>query len=258
MLKKILTLLFFNFLIFSCGNENKLVVGVTPIPHKELVELVKEDLEKEGIELEIVEFTDYVQPNKLLATKELDANFFQHIPYMEEFGRENNIDMVSVGAIHIEPIKAYSDNIKNIYELKDGDEILIPNDPTNRGRALLLLDNFGIIKLKDNSKLDSNVEDIVLNNKNLNIVSLNSEQIAPRLSEVSLAIINTNNALAGGITKDKAILVEGKDSPYVNVVTVLRENKDNEKVKKLVKALQTEKVKKFIEEKYNGEVEAAF
>lgn len=258
MLKKMLTLLFFNFLIFSCGNENKLVVGVTPIPHKELVELVKEDLEKEGIELEIVEFTDYVQPNKLLATKELDANFFQHIPYMEEFGRENNIDMVSVGAIHIEPIKAYSDNIKNIYELKDGDEILIPNDPTNRGRALLLLDNFGIIKLKDNSKLDSNVEDIVLNNKNLNIVSLNSEQIAPRLSEVSLAIINTNNALAGGITKYKAILVEGKDSPYVNVVTVLRENKDNEKVKKLVKALQTEKVKKFIEEKYNGEVEAAF
>ena len=269
MFKKFIAVLAAGVLLLSCGGNGsekkeatgelqKLVLGVSPVPHQELAELVKDDLKAEGIDLEIVVFNDYVQPNLQLKDKSIDANFFQHVPYMEEFGKANNIDMVSVGGIHLEPLKAYSDKIKSIEELKDGDEVLIPNDPSNRGRSLILLDSFGVIKLKDKTKLDASVNDIAENPKNLKFTELNSEQIAPRLSEVALAVINTNNALSAGINKDKSILVEGKDSPYVNIITVLKENENDERVAKLVKALRSEKVKKFIEEKYNGEVTAAF
>ncbi len=266
MLKKLLLGLVTAFIAISCGfkseekvvESQKLVVGVSPVPHKELVEFVKDDLRAEGIDLEVVVFNDYVQPNLQLKDKSIDANFFQHVPYMNEFGKQNNIEMVSVGAIHLEPLKGYSIKIKSKDELKNGDEILIPNDPTNRGRSLILLDAEGIIKLKDNTKLDSDISDIVENSKNLKLTALNSEQISPRLSEVALAIINTNNALAGGITKDKVVFVEGKDSPYANIITVLKGNENDERVKKLVKALQSDKVKKFIEEKYDGEVVPAF
>ncbi len=266
MLKKLLLGLVTAFIAISCGfkseekvvESQKLLVGVSPVPHKELVEFVKDDLRAEGIDLEVVVFNDYVQPNLQLKDKSIDANFFQHVPYMNEFGKQNNIEMVSVGAIHLEPLKGYSIKIKSKDELKNGDEILIPNDPTNRGRSLILLDAEGIIKLKDNTKLDSDISDIVENSKNLKLTALNSEQISPRLSEVALAIINTNNALAGGITKDKVVFVEGKDSPYANIITVLKGNENDERVKKLVKALQSDKVKKFIEEKYDGEVVPAF
>ena len=266
MLKKLLLGLVTAFIAISCGSKSeekvvesqKLVVGVSPVPHKELVEFVKDDLRAEGIDLEVVVFNDYVQPNLQLKDKSIDANFFQHVPYMNEFGKQNNIEMVSVGAIHLEPLKGYSTKIKSKDELKNGDEILIPNDPTNRGRSLILLDAEGIIKLKDKTKLDSDISDIVENSKNLKLTALNSEQISPRLSEVALAIINTNNALAGGITKDKVVFVEGKDSPYANIITVLKGNENDERVKKLVKALQSDKVKKFIEEKYDGEVVPAF
>ena len=266
MLKKLLLGLVTAFIAISCGFKSeekvvespKLLVGVSPVPHKELVEFVKDDLRAEGIDLEVVVFNDYVQPNLQLKDKSIDANFFQHVPYMNEFGKQNNIEMVSVGPIHLEPLKGYSTKIKSKDELKNGDEILIPNDPTNRGRSLILLDAEGIIKLKDNTKLDSDISDIVENSKNLKLTALNSEQISPRLSEVALAIINTNNALAGGITKDKVVFVEGKDSPYANIITVLKGNENDERVKKLVKALQSDKVKKFIEEKYDGEVVPAF
>lgn len=261
MLKKLFTIILGTVLLFSCGSEKqleKLVVGVSPVPHKELVELVKDDLKNEGIDLEIVTFNDYVQPNLALADKSLDANFFQHVPYMESFAKDNNLELVSVGGIHLEPIKGYSEKINKIDELPENAEVLIPNDPTNRGRSLLLLQSAGIIKLKDTSKLDSSIEDIVENTKNIKITTLNSEQIAPRLSEVDLAIINTNNALAAGINADKAILVEGPDSPYVNVITVLKGNENNEKVLKLVKALQSDKVKQYIIDNYNGEVVPAF
>lgn len=266
MFKKLLLGLVTAVIAVSCGAKSeekpvenqKLIIGVSPVPHQELVELVKDDLKAEGVDLEIVVFNDYVQPNLQLKDKSIDANFFQHIPYMNEFGKENNIEMVSVGAIHVEPLKGYSATIKSKEELKDGDEVLIPNDPTNRGRALILLDAEGIIKLKDKTKLDSDISDIVENPKNLKLTALNSEQISPRLSEVALAIINTNNALSGGITKDKVVFVEGKDSPYANIITVLKGNENDERIKKLVKALQSDKVKKFIEEKYDGEVVPAF
>jgi len=274
-MKKILSLLLATALfLVACGNKNenkestssqsgaakteKLIVGATPIPHAELLNLVKDDLKKEGIELEIVEFNDYVQPNKALADKSIDANFFQHVPYMEDFGKKNHIDMVAVGNIHLEPMALYSKKIKNVNDLKNGDTLIIPNDPTNGGRALILLDKAGIIKLKDNTKLDSTPADIIKNPKNIKIETLSNEQIAPRLSEVAGAIINSNFAIDAKVTKNEIILIEGKDSPYVNVVTVLKENQNDERVKKLVKALQSEKIKKYIEEKYDGRVIPAF
>ena len=259
-LKAVLTVSL-SLLILACGaskSEKKLVVGVSPVPHKELVELVADDLLKKGIKLEIVEFNDYVQPNLALKDKSIDANFFQHVPYMESFGKENNIDMVSVGKIHVEPLKIYSSKLKSVSEVSENAEILIPNDPTNRGRALILLETAGLIKLNDITKLDSDANDIVENPKNLKIVTLNSEQIGARLDEVELAVINTNNAIASGINADKAIFVEGKESPYANIITVLKGNENDERVKALVEALQSEKVKKYIEEKYNGEVVPAF
>ena len=274
-MRKILSLLLaIALFLVACGNKNenkestssqsgatkteKLIVGATPIPHAELLNLVKDDLKKEGIELEVVEFNDYVQPNKALADKSIDANFFQHVPYMEDFGKKNHIDMVAVGNIHLEPMALYSKKIKNVNDLKNGDTLIIPNDPTNGGRALILLDKAGIIKLKDNTKLDSTPADIIKNPKNIKIETLSNEQIAPRLSEVAGAIINSNFAIDAKVTKNEIILIEGKDSPYVNVVTVLKENQNDERVKKLVKALQSEKVKKYIEEKYDGRVIPAF
>ena len=275
-MKKILSLLLATALfLVACGNKNetkgaadsqggatgkteKLIVGATPIPHAELLNLVKEDLKKEGIDLEVVEFNDYVQPNKALADKSIDANFFQHVPYMEDFGKKNNIELSAVGNIHLEPMALYSKKIKNPNELKNGDTLIIPNDPTNGGRALILLDKAGIIKLKDNTKLDSTPADIAENPKNIKIETLSNEQIAPRLSEVAGAIINSNFAIDAGVTKNEIILIEGKDSPYVNIVTVLKGNENDERVKKLVKALQSEKIKKHIEEKYEGRVIPAF
>ena len=275
-MKKILSLLLATALfLVACGNKNetkgaadsqggaagkteKLIVGATPVPHAELLDLVKEDLKKEGIDLEVVKFNDYVQPNKALADKSIDANFFQHVPYMEDFGKKNNIELSAVGNIHLEPMALYSKKIKNVNDLKNGDTLIIPNDPTNGGRALILLDKAGIIKLKDNTKLDSTPADIVQNPKNIKIETLSNEQIAPRLSEVAGAIINSNFAIDAGVTKNEIILIEGKDSPYVNIVTVLKGNENDERVKKLVKALQSEKVKKYIEEKYEGRVIPAF
>ena len=271
-MKKILSLLLATALfLVACGSKGteskegapsgkteKLIVGATPVPHAELLNLVKDDLKKEGIELEIVEFNDYVQPNKALADKSIDANFFQHVPYMDDFGKKNNIGLSAVGNIHLEPMALYSKKVKSINDLKNGDTLIIPNDPTNGGRSLILLDKAGIIKLKDNTKLDAAPSDIVQNPKNIKIETLSNEQIAPRLSEVAGAIINSNFAIDAGVTKNEIILIEGKDSPYVNIVTVLKGNENDERVKKLVKALQSEKVKKYIEEKYEGRVIPAF
>lgn len=258
-MKKILLLITLIFVLISCSKkENTLTIGVSPIPHKEIVELVKEDLKKEGINLEIVTFNDYVQPNLSLQDKSLDANFFQHIPYMDEFSKKYGFEMVSVGKIHLEPLKIYSDKIKDINDIKENSEVLIPNDPTNRGRALILLDNANIIKLKDKTKLDSDINDIVENPKNIKIVDINVEQIPSRISEVDFVVINTNVALASNISKDLVIYVEDKESPYSNVVSVLKGNENDSKIQKLMEYLQSEKVKNFILEKYDGEIVPSF
>ena len=254
-MKKILALLVaLALFVVSCGKGEKLKVGATPVPHGEFLKLVKDDLKKQGVDLEIVEFNDYILPNKALADKSIDANFFQHVPYMEDFAKRNNIPLVSVGNVHLEPMALYSKKIKNIKDLKPNDTLIIPNDPTNGGRALILLDKAGIIKLKDNKKLDSTTKDIASNPKKIKIVTLSNEQIAPRLVEVAGAIINSNFAINAGVTKNEIILQEDKNSPYANVVT----NENDPRIQKLMKALQSEKVKKYIEEKYEGRIIPAF
>ena len=258
-MKKILALLVaLALFVVSCGKGEKLKVGATPVPHGEFLKLVKDDLKKQGVDLEIVEFNDYILPNKALADKSIDANFFQHVPYMEDFAKRNNIPLVSVGNVHLEPMALYSKKIKNIKDLKPNDTLIIPNDPTNGGRALILLDKAGIIKLKDNKKLDSTTKDIASNPKKIKIVTLSNEQIAPRLVEVAGAIINSNFAINAGVTKNEIILQEDKNSPYANVVTVLKGNGNDPRIQKLMKALQSEKVKKYIEEKYEGRIIPAF
>ena len=275
-MKKILSLLLATALfLVACGNKNenkestssqsgaakteKLIVGATPIPHAELLNLVKDDLKKEGIELEVVEFNDYIQPNKALADKSIDANFFQHVPYMEDFGKKNHIDMVAVGNIHLEPMALYSKKIKNINELKNGDTILLPNDPTNLARSLILLDKAGIIKLNDNKNVEATLKDIASNPKNLKFEELSAEQLPPRLPEVAASIVNSSFALNAGLSyKEDGLVKEDRDSPYANVLATLKGNENDPRIQKLLKALQSEKVKKYMEEKYKDVIIPVF
>ena len=265
MKKLLLVILSITLFIVSCGGSKseekkleKLKVAATPIPAGEVLEVIKEDLKKEGIELEIVTFNDYIQPNKVLQSKEVDANLFQHTPYMENFGKKNGFEMVAVGKIYLPTLALYSKRIKNVKEL-NGDTILIPNDPTNAARSLILLDKGGIIKLKDNTKQDATVKDIAENPKNIKIVELSAEQLAPRLEEVAASIVNSSFALDAGLSyKKDGILAEDKDSPYANVLATLKGNEKDEKIQKLLKALQSEKVRKFIEEKYKDVIIPVF
>lgn len=261
-MKKILLLLLVSGLIFSCAKKEKeivLRVGASPIPHSEILKIAAEELKAEGIRLEIVSFEDAVLPNQEVAGKGLDANFIQHVPYMEDFNKKYNSKLISAAKIHVEPLALYSKKIKDIEELPEGGEILIPNNATNQGRALLLLDKNGIIKLKDNKKLDSTPEDILENPKKLKIVPMAAEQIAPRINEVDGAIINGNFAMKNNLTiAEDAVLVEDKDSLYANVLVILSGNENNESVKKLIKALQSDRVREFIENNYNGAVIPAF
>ncbi|MDN5331343.1 MAG: D-methionine transport system substrate-binding protein [Tepidanaerobacteraceae bacterium] len=269
-----LTLSILAFLLSGCGqnqsagensanqvqNEKVTIkVGASPVPHAEILEVVKPILEKEGINLEIVEFTDYVQPNLKLAEKELDANYFQHIPYLEEFSKEHNLDLTYIAKVHIEPMGAYSQKIKNLGELKEGATVAIPNDPTNAGRALLLLQTAGLIKLKPDAGIKATVGDIVENPKKLKITELEAATLPRVLPDVDLAVINTNYALEAGLvpTKD-ALIIEDANSPYVNVLVVRKGDESRPELKKLAEALNTPEVKKFIEEKYQGAVVPAF
>lgn len=234
-------------------------VGVSPVPHAEIMNLIKPILEAEGVNLEIQEFTDYVLPNVSLNDKKLDANFFQHLPYLEKFNAENKMDLVSVAKVHIEPMGAYSQKIKSKDEIADGATVAIPNDATNEGRALLLLQAEGLIKLKDESGLTQTPKDIVENPKSLKFQELEAASLPRVLIDVDFAIINTNYALEAKLnpTKD-ALFIEGDQSAYANILVTRQDNKDSEGIQKLVKALQSEEVKKFLEEKYQGAVVPAF
>lgn len=237
--------------------ETKVVkIGVSPEPHQKLVELVKEDLEKEGIKLEIVTFTDYVQPNLALDGKELDINFFQHKPYLDKFNEEKGTKISPLGNVHVEPMGLY---LNGQSEIKDGAKIAIPNDPSNGARALILLDKNGIIKLKDNTNILSSVKDIVENPKNIQFTEVEAAQLPRVIKDFDGAVINGNYAIEAGLnpTKD-AKLVEGKDSPYANLLAVRTGDENNETYKKVLKALQSEKVKEFINKTYNGAVVPAF
>ena len=244
---------------FSAHAAETLTVAATPVPHAEILEFVKPALAKEGVDLKVKVFTDYVQPNVQVAEKRLDANFFQHQPYLDEFNKAKGTHLVSVAGVHLEPLGAYSNKLKKLDELPSGATVVIPNDATNGGRALLLLDKAGVIKLKDNTNILSTVKDITGNDKGLKFRELEAATIPRVLTQVDLALINTNYALEAKLDPSKdALVIEGNDSPYLNILVTREDNKDSDAVKKLVAALHTPEVKKFIEEKYKGAVKPAF
>ena len=237
------------------ANAGDLKIGATPVPHAEILEFAKPILAKEGVNLEIIEFNDYVQPNLATDDGSIDANYFQHKPYLDSFNKDHNLNLVSVAAIHIEPIGLYSKKIKNIDQLKDGATIAIPNDPTNCGRALILLANKGLIKLKDINNVSSTVFDIVENKKNLKFVELEAAILPRSISDVDAAVINTNFAIPANLNPLKdAIILEGADSPYANIIATREDNTQNEYLQKLVKFLQSQEAKDFINNKYNGAI----
>ena len=243
---------------FSAHAET-LTVAATPVPHAEILKFVQPQLAKEGVELKVKEFTDYIQPNVQVAEKRLDANFFQHQPYLDEFNKAKGTQLVSVVGVHLEPLGAYSTKLKKLDELADGATVVIPNDATNGGRALLLLDKAGVIKLKDNKNILSTVKDITGNDKKLKFRELEAATIPRVLTQVDLALINTNYALEAKLNPEKdALVIEGSDSPYVNILVARPDNKDADAMKKLAAALHSPEVKQFITEKYKGAVIPAF
>lgn len=240
----------------TTSNTTKLVVGATPEPHATLLNLVVDDLAKEGITLEVKEFTDYVTPNDAVEYGEIDANYFQHIPYLESFNTEHGYHLVNAGGIHIEPIALYSTKYKSLDEIPNGATIAIPNDPTNEGRALLLLQSAGLITLKDGSGLEAVPLDIESNPKNLKFTEIEAATLPRVIGDVDGAVINGNYAIpAGFIATRDGLFVEGADSPYVNVIAVKAGNENDPAVQALVKALKSDKVKSYVAEHYpNGEV----
>lgn len=240
-------------------NMEVIKIGASPVPHSEILEYIKPILEKDGIKLEIIEFTDYVTPNLALENGEIDANFFQHLPYLETFTRENNIKLSSIGNIHVEPLGLYSKKIKNIEDLAENAKIAIPNDPTNEGRALILLQNKGLITLKAGYGLESTIKDIKINPKNFDFKEVEAAQLPRTLDDVDASIINTNYAIEAGLDLNKdALISEGKESPYANILVVRPEDEKNESILKLLEVLQSEDVRTFINEKYKGAVVPAF
>ncbi|MDZ5603224.1 MetQ/NlpA family ABC transporter substrate-binding protein [Pseudomonas sp. RP23018S] len=240
-------------------HADTLTVAASPVPHAEILNVVKPLLAKQGVELKVKEFTDYIQPNVQVAEKRLDANFFQHQPYLDEFNKARGTDLVSVTGVHLEPLGAYADKLKKLDELPTGATVVIPNDATNGGRALLLLANAGLITLKDNGNILSTVKDITGNPKNLKFRELEAATIPRVLTQVDLALINTNYALEAKLDPEKdALAIEGKDSPYVNILVARPDNKDSADMQKLVQALHSPEVKQFIVEKYKGAVIPAF
>ncbi|MCR2109741.1 MetQ/NlpA family ABC transporter substrate-binding protein [Campylobacter upsaliensis] len=235
----------------------KIVVAATPVPHAEILNQAKEDLKKEGYTLEVKEFTDYVLPNLATDNSEVDANFFQHMPYLEEFNKSKGTKLVKVANIHIEPMAVYSKKYKNFNELKDGAKIAVPNDPTNESRALDIIAKTGLVGFND--KVLKTPIDITQNPKNIKFIELKAAQLPRALDDVDVAVINSNYALSANLNPVKdSIFIEDKDSPYANILVVKEGKEQDPKIKALTKALQSEKIKKFIEEKYNGAVIPAF
>ena len=239
------------------AKQTVIKIGATPVPHVEILEAVKPLLKAKGYDLEIVEFTDYVTPNIAVNEGELDANFFQHLPYLEEFNKNKNTDLVKTVNVHLEPMGLYSNKIKALSELEDGATIAVPNDPTNESRALDILVKEGLLTFKD---VDfKTVVDIIENPKNLKIKELDAPQLPRVLDEVDAAIINTNYALSANLNPLKdAIIIESEDSPYANIVVVKKGNENKDSIKALNEAINSEEIRTFIKEKYQGSIVEAF
>jgi len=268
----ILTVALTSALLVGCGDKkdsgaadsgDKVIkVGASPAPHSEILNAIKGEVEKDGYKLEIVEFQDYIQPNNALESGDIDANYFQHKPYLDEFNKQNGTKISSVGAIHYEPLGLYKGSKKAVSELAQGDKIAVPNDTTNEARALLLLQAEGVIKLKDGVGLTATKQDVVENPYSVEIVELEAAIIPRSLEDTALSVINGNFAISSGLKTSDSIAFEASDSEaaktYSNIVAVKEGQEKSEKTKVLLKALKSKAAKKFIEEKYQGSVVASF
>jgi D-methionine transport system substrate-binding protein len=275
MMKKILALIgcliFTAFILTGCGgnsagdnaakpgDDGKVVVGATAKPHAEILEVVKPLLEKENIDLEIKVFTDYPLLNPALNDKQIDANYFQHLPYLEDYNDKNNANLTWAVKVHTEPTGVYSNKITKLDDLAEGATIGIPNDATNGGRALLVLETAGLIKLQDGAGITATDKDIVDNPKGIKIQMMDAAMLPRSLEDLDVCVINSNYALEADLNPVKdAIFMEAKDSPFANILAVRPEDKEKDSIKKLSQALQSPEVKKFIEDNYQGSVIPAF
>ena len=245
----------------STGSTDSKVIKVaaSATPHAEILEEAKPLLEKEGYDLEVTVFDDYVQPNEVVDSGDFDANYFQHAPYMEQFNKEKGTKLVDAGDIHYEPFGIYPGTKKTLDDLEDGDTIAVPNDTTNEARALLLLQDNGVITLKDGAGLEATVKDIEENPKNIKIEELEAAQVSRVKDEVAFVVLNGNYALQAGYSVSKdSIAHETSDSEaaktYVNVIAVKEGNEESEAIKALVDTLKSDEIKDFINEKYDGAV----
>lgn len=241
----------------------KIVIGASPSPHADILKVAKKELKKEGYELEIKEYSDYVQPNTALESGDLDANYFQHKPYLDDFNKKKKTHLVSAGMIHYEPFGIFPGKTKTLKDLKKGATVAVPNDTTNEARALLLLQDQGLIKLKDGAGLTATKKDIVENKKDLAIKEIEAAQIPRSLKDVDIAVVNGNYALQAGLKVNKdALATEDADSvgakTYGNIVAVKKENEKLAATKALIKALKSDTVKKYINDKYDGAVVPLF
>lgn len=261
MTKKLSLLLVLLLVFLSSGvyAEEVLRVGATPVPHGDILTQVVPLLEEQGIKLEIIEFTDYVLPNLALNDGEIDANFFQHTPYLEGFNRDHRLNLVSLAEIHIEPLGIYSKRVSSIDEIPAGATIAIPNDPTNGGRALLLLQSAGLIKVDPKADITPTIFDITENKLKLKFFEIEAAQLARTLDDTTAAVINGNYALLADLvpTRD-ALFLEGAESPYANVLAVRAEDVNNPALLKLAEALKSDVVRDFILSTYGGSVVPVF
>ena len=240
-------------------DDKKITVAASATPHAEILEEAKTLLKDKGYELEVKVFDDYVQPNNVVESGEFDANYFQHVPYLEQFNEEKGTHLVVAGKIHYEPFGIYPGTKKDLKDIAKGDKIAVPNDTTNEARALLLLQDNGIIKLKDGAGIKATVNDIEENPNNIEIVELEAAQVPRVVNEVAYVVLNGNYALEANYTvKKDALANEKSDSEaaktYVNVIAVKEGNENSEKIKALVDVLKSDSIKKFIDEKYDGAV----
>lgn len=239
-------------------SETTLKVGASLTPHTEILEKAKPILAKEGVNLEIVKIEDTVTPNTGLVEKSLDANFFQHQPYLDDFNKENKTDLVSAGAVHYEPFGIYAGKVKDLSALPEGATVAVPNNVTNEARALLLLQQEGLLKLKDGVDIKATINDIVENTKNIKFKEIAPEQLVRSLPDVDVAVINGNYAIEGGLKVSDALAVESDQGvaaqTYANIVVVRSEDKDKPELKALVEVLESDEIQKYIKDTYNGAV----
>ena len=255
---KLLTASLVALSLHAADKDHTIIVGVSPVPHAEILEFVKPKLKDKGYDLVISEISDYSIPNVATEDGSLDANFFQHLPYLEEQNKARGLHLVSVANVHVEPLGFYSKKIKNIKELKDGAKVVIAYDPSNGNRALRILEKAGLIEIDKNVKV-ATINDITTNSKNLQFVELEGAQIPRTLDDVDIAAISTNFVLDLGMSVAKdALLLEDANSPYANIIVTKAGNENNPKIKALVDAVLSPDTKNFIITRYKGEVIPAF